>query len=252
MKSVFLSGGARERALRYLLEKNEDVIAVVTPHLTEKNNRFKHVILTAIEYGIPVIPVTRTSLKNSIQSLNFDLLISCGFPYILEGEIIDRAKFAINVHPTLLPKYRGYRSGPYILINNEKKSGVSIHFLTNNMDQGDIILQKEFPISSFDTTKSVFRKCMQIEPIVLYEAIQKIKDDQIIRIPQNEVDATEYSYIRTPEDSEIDWNKPLKDLYNQIRACDPDDYPAFFNVEGQKVCIKLWRQNKLPDEEDMI
>ena len=120
------------------------------------------------------------------------------------------------------------------------------------MDQGDIILQKEFPITSFDTTKSVFRKCLQIEPIVLYEAIQKLKEDSVIRIPQNEADVTEYTYVQTPKDSEIDRNKSLKELYNEIRACDPEDFPTFFYVEGQKVYIKLWRQNKLSEEEDMI
>ena len=86
----------------------------------------------------------------------------------------------------------------------------------------------------------------------MYEAIQKLKEDSVIRIPQNEADATEYTYVRTPKDSEIDWNKSLKELYNEIRACDPEDFPAFFYVEGQKVYIKLWRQNKLSEEEDMI
>jgi len=69
---------------------------------------------------------------------------------------------------------------------------------------------------------------------------------------QDAAQATEYRIKRKPEDSEIDPQRPLLDLYNQIRACDPDDYPAYFYVEGQKVCIGLWRQDKPGSELDMI
>ena len=93
---------------------------------------------------------------------------------------IDLAKkIAINVHPTLLPKYRGYRSGPFILINGENESGVTIHKLVEEMDKGDIIKQKSFSITKFDTTKSVFRKAREIEPKLLYEAILDIINDKI-------------------------------------------------------------------------
>lgn len=252
MRIVFLSGGAREKSLRYLLEKKEQVIAVITPYISKKNNRFKDVILTACEFGVPVYPVRKETLLSVINKLDFEILVSCGFSYIIDKEIINKAKYAINVHPTLLPKYRGFRSGPYIIINGEKETGVTIHFITEEIDKGDILYQESFQISPFDTTKSILRKTQEIEPKALYKTIQMLKNGTFKALPQNESEASTYNYIRTPKDSEIDWNKSLKSLYNEIRACSPTDYPAFFFVEGQKVCIKLWRPDKPPNEEDMI
>ncbi len=252
MKILFLSGGRRHRALKYLLEKGEQVVAVITPTYTEKNQRFLDVITTALEFSIPVIPVTKASLASQIKNLDYDILVSCGFPFIIEKTVIDAAPYAINVHPTLLPKYRGYRSGPYIIINNEQNSGVTVHQLTEEMDKGVIYAQKSFPLSPFDTTKSLSRKTQELEPEVLYEVIQKIKEKKLIGIEQNEKDASSYTQIRTPKDSEIDPKKNLETLYHEIRACDPDDYPAFFYVDGQKIFIRLWRKDKKEDEFDMI
>lgn len=247
-----MSGGERHLPLKFLAEHNENIIAVITPQLSEGNRRFEQVILTAIEYGIPVIPVKKNGLDQVLSQFEFDILISCGFPYIIDNHIIKLAQYSINVHPTLLPKYRGFRSGPYVLINGEKTTGVTVHFITEEMDKGDILLQKSFPISTFDTTRSVYRKCKDIESEVLYEAVQILKSGHIKTSPQNENEASCISKIRTPKDSEIDWKKPLKELFNEIRACDSVDYPAFFMVDGQKVCIKLWRPDKNSGEEDMI
>jgi methionyl-tRNA formyltransferase len=252
VKVVFLSGGAREKALRYLIQKNVSIEAVITPLLSSKNERFKQIILTAIENGIKVMPVDRDNLTRTLNEIKYDVLISCGFPYIIDQNAIDSAKYAINVHPTLLPAYRGYRSGPYIIINGEKQTGVTIHFLTTEMDQGDIIVQKSFDITPFDTTKSLFRKCQEIEQELIYSVLEQIRTGQIHAYPQDESRVSIFSYIRKPDDSFIDWNKSLKELYNEIRACDPTDYPAHFFVDGEKVCIKLWRPDKPETEFDMI
>ena len=243
MKIIFLSGGAREKALRNLLEKGENLEAVIVPLITKSNDRFKNVIFTAIEFGVKVIPVKKNEIFKALKDIDFDLLISCGFPYILDESVINLAKLAINVHPTLLPKYRGYRSAPYIIMNGEDKSGITIHLLTKEMDKGDIILQESFDVSKFDTTRSLFIKAQEFEVDILFKAIQIIKKGNIKYTVQDESKASEYNYIRTPKDSEIDPNKSLNDLYNYIRACDSDDYPAFFYIKNEKVYIKLWRDN---------
>lgn len=164
MKIVFMSGGAREGALRFLLEEEENLIGVITPILSDRNRRFLSVIEVAIEYGVPVYPIKkRRQIKDTIRKLSPDILISCGFPYIIEKEVIDSTTFAINVHPTLLPKYRGFQSGPYIIINGENKTGVTIHFMDVGMDTGDIILQKEVNLTNFDTTRSMQRKTVPLK-----------------------------------------------------------------------------------------
>ncbi len=251
MDIVFFTGGTRKKALLALIENGINVIAVVCPRPSKANSRFLDVIIAAHEHGIPVITVTKESIYEAIKSLKFDVLVSCGFSYILNEQVIKCARIlAINIHPTLLPKYRGFRSGPYILINGEKKSGVTIHELTTDMDRGDIFLQREFEISPFDTTKSVFRKAQDLEPQMLVEFFNLLKTDSLKRIPQDESNASAYNNIRTPKDSLVDANKSLFELYNFIRSCDSIDYPAYFYIENEKVCIKLWRPNN--QEQDTI
>ncbi|WP_431098457.1 methionyl-tRNA formyltransferase [Polaromonas aquatica] len=246
MRIAFLSGGAREHALRFLLEKGENVCGVITPALTPQNRRFERVVTTAIEFFVPVIPTKRNGLGAILDQLKPDVIVSCGYPYVIDRRHIASVRHAINVHPTLLPKYRGYRSGPFVLINGEKRTGVTVHFLTNELDRGNIIIQREVELSSFDTPKSMYRKCQEIEPQALYDAIQLLKTGNVVGHPQDEMLASEYLKLRTPEDSEIDATKSLLSLFNSIRACDPVSYPAFFFVEGQKVCITLWRPER-PD-----
>jgi methionyl-tRNA formyltransferase len=245
MRTIFLSGGQRELALKYILNKGIEVVAIITPILNENNNRFQEVINVGAEYGVPIFPTKKTDLGKVIKGLSYDVLISCGYPYIIGSEILLNGKIAINVHPTLLPKYRGFRSGPYIIINNEDKSGVTVHFLTEEMDKGDIIEQEEFVLTPFDTTKSCFRKARELEGSVLYRALLSLQENKIRPLKQNEEESSVFNYIRTPNDSEIDPKRSLLDLYNEIRACDPDDYPAFFYIEGQKVCISYGGQTRI-------
>ena len=131
-------------------------------------------------------------MENTLRRYQYDILVSLGWPYIIEDRIIEISQYAINVHPTLLPKYRGYKSGPFILLNNEKTSGVKVHLLTNSVDAGDIISQRSFPISIFDTTKSMKRKIDEIEGSVLLDAIYKLKEKSCKLIPQNELQAGYY------------------------------------------------------------
>lgn len=249
---LFLSGGAREHTLDFLLKNGINIVGVITPFPSKRNNRFSKVVETAEHGGIPVEYVNKENLCDTIQKYNADILLSCGFSFVISDEVINHFKYAINVHPTLLPKYRGYRSGPYILINGEKESGVTVHFLNEELDKGDIILQEKFDVSVFDTPRSLKRKTDNCEKGVVLGALQMLENGKFNCTKQDERRASTYDYMRTPKDSEINWNKSLKSLYNQIRACDSEDYPAFFFVDGEKVCIKLWRESKPDDEKDMI
>lgn len=249
MNIIYFTGGAREKAFSALIESGCNVVALVCPRPSKNNSRFLPSILMALENDIPVITVDKDNIFEKVKNIQFDLLLSCGFSYILRPEVIGLASvLAVNVHPTLLPKYRGYRSGPFIIMNGEKTSGVTIHELTPEMDKGDIFIQTEFPITPFDTTKSLMRKSQEAEKELLGIFLKRLQNGELVRIKQNESEATTYNEIRRPKDSVIDPNKSLLELYNYIRACDPIDYPAFFFIAGEKVCIKVWRpDNEEPD-----
>ena len=179
------------------------------------------------------------------------MLLSIGFPYIIPKEIYNRHPIALNIHPTLLPHYRGPTTGAYIIMNNEKFSGSTIHLMNEKVDSGPIISQFKISLTSFDTIRSMQRKVYDAEPFLLLDAIKRL-DQGFKPQPQNEFKATYYSKKRLPKDSQINPEKTLNQLFNEIRACDPDDFPAFFFYEGQKVCIRLWRPEKSKDEDDMI
>ena len=251
-KVLFLSGGQREQTLEYLLKHNINIVGVITPFPSRKNDRFLNVIKIAECNGIPVEYVNKENLYDAVKKYPADVLLSCGFSFVIPQAVIDIYKYAVNVHPTLLPKYRGYRSGSYILLNGEKESGVTVHFLTEELDKGDIVLQEKFEVSIFDTPKSMKRKTDDCEKGVVLRALQILENGNVTCEKQDEKSASTYNYMRTPKDSEVDPEQSLNSLYNQIRACDPDKYPAFFYVNGEKVCIKLWRENKPEKESDMI
>tara|TARA_B100001059_G_scaffold102681_1_gene102433 strand:+ start:14502 stop:15260 length:759 start_codon:yes stop_codon:yes gene_type:complete len=252
MKIIYFTSGSRHKTLKHVISKSYNIVAVVFP-LPKKNSRFLNSIAVAKKHGLPIIYVEKQDIYELVKSYDFDVIVSCGFNYIIEERVISLSKIiAINVHPTLLPKYRGYRSGPYIIMNSEKFSGVTIHKITSEMDKGDILIQRKFSISKFDTTKSMIRKTNEIEGKLLDEALKMIMNKKIKLIKQDESLSSTYNYIREPKDSLIDPNKSIVELYDFIRSCDYENYPAFFHIEGQKVLIKLSREKKKDPFNDLI
>jgi methionyl-tRNA formyltransferase len=179
-----------------------------------------------------------------------DLLLSVGWHRIFKPDFIREASPIVNIHPSLLPKYRGWALN-WALVNGDTEHGLTAHIVDEGVDTGPILLQRRISLSKFDTYRSLLRKLIEAHLGFLPEVLQKLKSAELVSVPQDENTASAPSR-RTPKDSEIDPSKPLLELYDIIRASDPDAFPAHFFIEGQKVCIKLWRSEKPNGEEDMI
>jgi methionyl-tRNA formyltransferase len=119
------------------------------------------------------------------------------------------------------------------------------------MDRGDIIAQSQVELTPFDTLRSLQRKVYSTEADLVMQAITALENGTKVKL-QDEKLASEFPKKRTPADSEIDPTQPLNELFNQIRACDPVEFPAFFFYRGEKVCLKLWRPDKPENEDDLI
>lgn len=246
---ILFGGPGREGVLVKLKSIGIKVAAVIVPTVT--NDRLVESVGVLSKYGFYIAQTVRDEVDTTLKPWSGYVLLSVGFPYLLSSNVIRRHNVRLNLHPTLLPKYRGPTSGPYILINDEKESGSTVHMLEEQMDAGDIVVQSRVAISKFDTNRSLQRKVYESEPELILRAISHL-DNGLPLVKQNECDATSFPVKRTPNDSEIDSRKSLNDLYDLIRACDPDNYPAFFMIEEEKVCIRLWRPEKSSNDFDMI
>lgn len=244
---VFFGGAGRENIINKLVQNNFCIDTIIIPEKrTEKLNKS---ISYLRKHEIIFHEVSRDNIFEILKKIDALYLLSIGFPYIIPDNVLKSFKLSINVHPTLLPKYRGSRTGAWILLNGEQESGSTVHFMEKEVDTGGIIGQSRVRLNVFDTIRSMQRKVYESEPNLVVECLKKVENGNI------EVLNPDYEPVfkrRTPEDSLINPQKPLIELWNEIRASDPVSFPAYFYVDGQKVCVKLWRPDKRISEKDEI
>lgn len=168
-----------------------------------------------------------------------DIILSINYLFLIEHDLINYPKkLAINVHGSLLPKYRGRTPHVWSIINNEKETGITAHLITEECDKGAIIIQKRIPIEHDDTGGSILCKYRKMYPVIIDEVINSVQNDSLQIEEQDETKATYYPK-RTPADGEIDWNWQRERIYNWVRAMAPPEYPgAFFFENGKKIIVK--------------
>lgn len=196
--------------------------------------------LSAQKYNLPLYQPERVSSSLFIQELKkieCDLIIIVSFGEILSKDVLNIPKLGcINVHSSLLPKYRGAAPVSWALLNGETKTGVTTFWLTEKMDRGDVILQKEVQILKDDNKGSLEEKLSHTGAELLKETVIKIHDGSALRIPQDERQAT-YTKKINKNDGLIDWKQTAENIHNKIRAMNP--WPgAYTFIEG--VRVEIW------------
>ena len=246
---ILFGGAGREGIIHRLIDHGIEIKKIVVPK--KQQTKLKQSIQSLKKIPVVIEKVGKEDLLIALDLEDSAFLISIGFPYIIPREAFNRYEIALNVHPTLLPKYRGPTTGAFIIKNNEPITGSTVHLLEEEVDKGPIVAQSEVSLTPFDTIRSMQRKVYGKEANLVIEAITKLENG-FIPIPQDEDLASSYNKVLKPEDSLIDSKKPLEKLIDDIRACDPIDFPAYFFYNGQKIFIKVWRSEKANDEEDML
>ncbi len=173
--------------------------------------------------GIEFIVTKNVNSNEFIERLNFfqcDLLVSMSFNQIFKEPIISIPKLGIiNCHAGKLPLYRGRNVLNWVLINDEKEFGITVHYIDEGIDTGDIIVQKSYPINDSDTYKSLLEKAYVECPNLLLTAIKKIINGQIESIKQNTIlNSFMYCSRRKEGDEVINWNSSSREIFNFIRA----------------------------------
>lgn len=232
---ILFGGWGREGAVIKLCSAGFKIRAVLVPE--RQSEKLRKSIDRIKARGLRIIICNRKKAETELNKLRGGILLSIGFPYLLSRRIIKKFKHCLNVHPTLLPKYRGPTSFAYVIMNNEKETGSTAHILDSRMDAGPIVLQKKVRLSRFDTINSMRRKVYALEPKLIVDALNLLDDPLFRPVAQDDSIATVFPRSRRPKDSRIDPRQPLIKLYDKIRACDDKEFPAFFYLDGRKVFV---------------
>ena len=175
----------------------------------------------AVENSIPVFQPERIKNSNApeiIKQLNPDVIVVVAYGKILPAEILNAAKFGcINVHASLLPKYRGAAPIQWAVLNGDEKSGVSIMQMDEGLDTGDVILVRECEIGENETSAELFDKLSLIGADALLEALDLIEGGKANPKKQPEGDFG-YAKMISKELCPIDWSKSTREIHNQVRG----------------------------------
>ena len=187
------------------------------------DNPDKSLEKTALRINVPFLihtDVNSESFIDGIAQFNCNLFVSMSFNQIFGKKIRTLPKFGIiNCHAGKLPFYRGRNILNWALINDEKEFGITVHFVDDGIDTGDIILQKVFPIADEDNYETLLDRSYVGCSVILYEAIKKIQSGNFETIKQNSIDPIgSYFSRRLPGDEVIDWNQDSREIFNFVRA----------------------------------
>lgn len=223
--------------LRGLLSNNYNIVGVVT-QVDKKVGRKQ--ILTpspvkevALKHNLRVFtPICIKDDYRNIIDLDPELIITCAYGQFIPNELIEYPKYkSINTHGSLLPKYRGGAPIQRSIINGDKKTGISIIYMTKKMDAGDILYAKEIDIDINDTNATLFEKLSNVARDSLLEFLPSFFKGEFSRIPQNELEAT-FAYNLTKQDEYINFNDDVLKAYNHIRGL--LDNPGAYSIMNDK------------------
>ena len=241
IKTIFM--GTPEFAVPILdtLIKNTEVVLVVTQ--PDKYVGRKKVLTyspiknLALKHHIPVFqPVRIKEDYETIKQYQPDLIVTCAYGQIVPKEVLDIPKLGcINVHASLLPKYRGGAPIHHAIMNGDSKTGITIMYMDIGMDTGDMIAKREISIEEDDTLGSLSDKLSKLGASLLEEVLPSIIDGTNKREEQNSGDAT-YAKIIKREDEHLDFHKTALEVDRKVRALNPMPYAnVLLNDEEIKV-----------------
>ncbi len=245
MRFVFISAVEfGYKCLETFIGKKVNIVGIFT--LDEKKAKnisgFISFDKLAEKYNIPIFKikdVNSLDVIEKIKKLKPDYISVIGWSQMISKELLSiPKKGCINIHPTLLPKNRGRAPIPWTLIKNLKKSGVTLYYLDEDTDSGDVIAQKEFTIDLNDDAKSVYKKALSASTKLLKDIIPHLINGTAPRKAQNQMDAT-YWPKRSPDDGIIDWDKTTMEIYNWIRGL-THPYPGAFTFLNDKKMF-VWK-----------
>ncbi|MDD5496359.1 MAG: methionyl-tRNA formyltransferase [Candidatus Omnitrophica bacterium] len=244
-------------ALEALIGSRHEVLAVVTQPDRQKG---RHLHLSpsptkvlAQTQDIPVYQPKDASSNESVEylkTLGADLFVVVSFGQILKKEALSIPKhYAINLHGSLLPKYRGAAPTNWAVINGDKTTGVTIIRMNEKMDEGDIMLKSEIDIAGDDTNITISEKLSDLGAKALLKAIESIEKDKA-KFKKQDASAATYAPKLKKEDGLINWDEPATTIHNKVRGLLP--WPgAYTHYDGKILKILKTEISDIPPIKDI-
>ena len=231
-----------------ILDKKHEIIGVFTKvdKINKRGKKIEYLPVKqyAIDKNIPIYQpnsLKDEETKNIIKELNPDLIVVVAYGKIIPKDIIDMPKFGIiNVHSSLLPRFRGAAPINAALMAGDEKSGVTIMYVAEGLDTGNIILAKETPITEEDNFETLHDRLKFLGAEALDEAVNLIEKGENESIPQDETLATFVKPFKK-EDLKIDWNKSKEEIFNFVRGISP--VPCAWTMDVDKL-LKVYEVKK--------
>ena len=243
MKLIFLgTPDFAVEALKSIYNSSNEILAVITQ--PDKPVGRKAVItpcavkVCAQELSLKTLSYDKISVQGveDIKALNPDIMVTCAYGQILSKEILEIPKYGvINIHASLLPKYRGASPIQWSILNGDSKTGVTIMKTELGVDTGDIISQVETPILENETAGELFDRLSKIGAELIVKVLEDYDNNLVTFTKQDDTKAIKVGLIKK-EDGKIDFNRSSEDIKNQVRAFNP--WPiAFTKYEGKTLKI---------------
>ena len=231
-------------ALDALVEAGHEIIAVVTqpdkPKGRSGQMQFPPVKECALRHGLTVLQPVKIKTPewvDKLRELKADVFVVAAFGQILSKEILDMPKYGcVNIHASLLPKYRGAAPINWAIINGEKETGVTIMQINEGVDTGDMLSHVVVPIAPKETAESLFDKLAKAGAELIVETLPKLEAGEIIPVPQDE---SQSSHVKMMNKSlgKIDWNQDAVVIERLVRGL--NSWPSAYTYYQGK-SVKLW------------
>jgi methionyl-tRNA formyltransferase len=225
-------------ALGWLLRSGHEIAAVFTqpdkPAGRSMELRASSIKQLALEHGVPVFQPVKMRAPEAVaqvQGIGADLIVVMAYGQILPKGVLDAARIAcINLHASILPRHRGAAPIQSAILAGDKETGVTVMYMDEGLDTGDILLIRRLPIRRHETAGSLHDRLAEATPGALAEAVALLEAGKAPRTPQESALATYAKKLRR-EDGEIPWERPGDEICRQVRAMNP--WPGAFTVVGK-------------------
>ena len=240
-------------ALKALVEAGHQVIAVVTqpdkPRGRGKEVQMTPVKIQAMEYGIPVYQpakVREASFVEVLKGMEADVYVVIAFGQILPKAVLELPKYGcINIHASLLPKYRGAAPIQWCVIDGERETGITTMMMDVGLDTGDMLEKAVIPIEEKETGGSLHDKLSMAGGDLILSTLKKLEEGTLVRTPQTD-EGTCYAKMLTKSLGDIDWNQDAVSIERLIRGLNP--WPSAYTMWNGKT-IKIWAADVIAGRE---